>query len=67
MSDPELLDEKIICRCGHFVRVRRWWRGAHPALGAIIRGLTGWETVEERDCIRPQNQLFNVVGAGKAL
>ncbi len=57
MPDAELLDEKVILCRGNFQRVRRWWRGIHPGLGAITRGWTGWETVEERDCIRPQQRI----------
>jgi hypothetical protein len=51
--DPELLDEQVISQRGHCQRVRRWWRGVHPEKGTIIQGLTGWETVEERDRILP--------------
>ena len=57
MASEQLLDEKVVYQNGHFQRVRRWWRGVHPGLGAITRGLTGWETVEERDCIRPQSRF----------
>ncbi len=49
----ELLDEKVICRRGPIKRVRRWFRGAHPGIGAIIKGFTGLETVVEQDVIVP--------------
>jgi hypothetical protein len=53
MNNAELLDEKVISQQGRFQRVRRWWRGAHPDKGTITRGWTGWETVEETNCILP--------------
>jgi hypothetical protein len=62
MHPQDLLDEKVIYCHGHYQRVRRWWRGVHPGLGAIIRGLTGWETVEERDCIRPHTSFHVITG-----
>jgi hypothetical protein len=44
----ELLDQQVIGQDGPWRRVRRWWwRGVIPEKGTIIRGLTGWETVEE--------------------
>jgi hypothetical protein len=54
-----LLDEQIIEMSGACQRVRRWWKGSHPEKGVITRGLTGWETVEEKDRIIPLH-LFNV-------
>jgi hypothetical protein len=53
MSNNELLDEKVIEQRGSWQRVRRWWRGVHADKGAITRGWTGLETVEERDRILP--------------
>jgi len=53
MYDSELLDEQVVIQRGCFQRIRRWWRGVHSEKGSIIRGLTGWETVEETDRIIP--------------
>lgn len=53
MYGAELLDEKVVAQQGCFQRIRRWWRGVHTEKGSIIRGLTGWETVEETDRIIP--------------
>jgi hypothetical protein len=50
-SQLELLDEKVISRNGPIKRVRRWYRGAHPGFGTIIKGFTGLETVVEQDVI----------------
>jgi hypothetical protein len=53
MSGEQPLDQKIVLQRGPFQRVQRWWRGIHPTKGRVIRGLTGWETVEEADTVRP--------------
>lgn len=53
MSDPHLLDEKVIAHHGHFQRIRRWWLGVHPDKGIITKGWSGWETVEEKDKLVP--------------
>ncbi len=53
-TELELLDEKVIFQKGSFKRVRRWYRGIHPTLGVIIKGLTGWETVADQDVITPK-------------
>ena len=45
----EILGEQFIERN----RVRRWLRGKHPDLGAVIQGYTGWETVQELE-IKPE-------------
>ena len=58
MFTPEVLDEQVIFERGHFQRVRRWWRGIHPEKGVIIRGRSGWETVEEKDRILPMRIVF---------
>jgi hypothetical protein len=58
MFTPEVLDEQVIFEHGHFQRVRRWWRGIHPDKGVVIRGLSGWETVEEIDRILPMRTVF---------
>jgi hypothetical protein len=52
-SELELLDEKILYKKGCYKRVRRWFRGAHPTIGTIIKGFTGLETVVEQDVIIP--------------
>lgn len=49
----EILDEQVIYQQGSFRRVRRWLRGAHPDLGVLIWGLTGLETLQEKDVIKP--------------
>ena len=58
MFTPELLNEQVIFERGHFQRVRRWWRGIHPDKGVVIRGLSGWETVEETDRILAMRIVF---------
>ena len=65
MDALQLLDQKVISQNGPLQRVRRWWRGIHPEKGAIIRGWTGWETVEETDRIVPVH-TFQVIAVGKA-
>jgi hypothetical protein len=60
MPERELLDEQIICQNGSWQRVRRWWRGAHPQLGIITLGWSGWETIEERDRLRPVHTFLVV-------
>lgn len=52
MSREDLLDVRVISERGGLQRVQRWWKGVHPHRGAITRGLTGWETVEEGDRVR---------------
>ena len=52
--ETDLLDQKVISQNGPWQRVRRWWRGIHPERGTIIWGLTGWETVEETECLMPR-------------
>jgi len=54
---PELLHEEVLSRRGPIERVRRYWRGAHPELGALHAGLTGRETLEERDRVRPTHTV----------
>jgi hypothetical protein len=55
MSSKELLDVQVVYQNGRLQRVRRWWRGIHPETGTITQGWTGWETLEEKDCIRPMH------------
>ena len=57
MWQQEILDEKIISQKGPLQRIKRWWKGIHAEKGTIIRGWTGWETVEERDRIVPVRTL----------
>jgi len=58
----EVLDEKVIAQQGSFRRVKRWVRGKHPELGVLLhpgQTLTGdWETVIEKDVIRPIEKWF---------
>jgi len=61
MADAELLDVQVVYQQGRYQRIRRWWRGVHPERGTIILGLTGWETVEEKDLILPV-EVFIVGG-----
>jgi len=49
----KILDTRILHRNGSFTRVRRWLQGVHPSRGTIIKGWTGWETVEEVDVLKP--------------
>lgn len=51
--DQNLLDEKVIYQSGGYRRVVRWLRGIHPGLGKITMGLTGLETVVEKDYVMP--------------
>lgn len=54
MFDREgILDERVAGRAGSLQHIQRWWRGIHPDKGVIVRGLTGWETLEESNRIRP--------------
>jgi hypothetical protein len=49
----EVLDEHIVYQNGPFCRIKRWLRGVHPQHGTIVWGYTGWETLVEKDVIRP--------------
>jgi hypothetical protein len=53
MAHRDLLDQKVIGQSGRLQRIQRWWRGIHPEKGVIVRGLTGWETLEETYRIVP--------------
>src|SRR5947209_488205 len=53
VPERELLNQEVIYQHGRFQRIRRWWRGVHPERGVIVRGWTGLETMEERDCLLP--------------
>jgi hypothetical protein len=56
----DILNEQIVHQNGPYKRVKRWIRGIYPKLGIIHKGLTGWETVVEKDVIVP-NYTFIVV------
>lgn len=58
--DIEVLDEQIVYQNGPFRRVKRWLRGVHPSLGVITKGLTGLETLVEKDIIVP-TRTFHVI------
>ena len=52
-KEIEILDEQIIYQQGSFRKIRRWLRGIQPHLGIIINGLTGLETLQETNIIKP--------------
>jgi hypothetical protein len=54
----EILGEKVISQSGSYRRVQRWLRGIHPELGTIVRGYTGWETLQEVDVIKPIGTFY---------
>lgn len=58
VDNIEVLDEEIVYQNGPFVRIKRWLRGMHPTLGTLMRGLTGWETLVEKDVIRPTGTFY---------
>lgn len=60
MEGIDILNEQVVSRSGSFVRIKRWLRGVHPELGVIMWGLTGWETLIEKDIIKPIH-TFTVV------
>lgn len=51
----EILDEQIVFRNNSFCRAKRWLRGVYPQHGTIVGGYTGWETLVEKDSIRPRH------------
>ena len=53
VDNIEVLNEEIVSRNGSFLRIKRWLKGVHPQLGTIVNGLTGLETLVEKDVIRP--------------
>lgn len=55
----EILGEEVLSQSGCFRRVRRWLRGVHPELGTIVRGHTGWETLQETSVVKAM-QVFQV-------
>jgi hypothetical protein len=57
----EVLGEIVLFRKNGFKRVRRYLRGIHPTRGVIVKGFTGWETVEEHDVVILHNfQVFDL-------
>ena len=44
---PELVGEEVVYQSGSYRKVRRYWRGIHPALGVIVRGWSGWDSSED--------------------
>lgn len=60
IDNIEILDEHIIYQNGPYKRIKRWIKGVHPQLGVVIKGLTGWETMVEKDVIKPLHK-FQVV------
>lgn len=46
-TNIKILDEKIIHRCCKKESGIRWLQGAHPHIGEIIKGKTGFETVQK--------------------
>ena len=54
----EILDEQIVYQNGPYMRVKRWLRGVHPKLGTITFGFTGWETLVEKDIIKPTRTFY---------
>jgi len=59
-SEPEILGEQVISQNGSYKHVRRWLRGVHPELGKLVRGITGWETLQEIDVIKAKGTFFDV-------
>lgn len=59
-NELEVLDEQILCSRGSFKTIRRWVKGAHPGLGTIIMGLTGWETVIDQEILIPMVKIHVV-------
>lgn len=56
----EIVGEQVISDCGGFRRIKRWIKGWHPQLGQLTWGLTGQETIIEKDCFFPTH-TFTVV------
>lgn len=56
-----MLSEIVLHQNGAFKRVRRYLRGIHPERGVIVRGFTGWETLEEKDVICGKLHKFTII------
>lgn len=59
-KELEVLDEQVLYSKGCFKVVRRWFKGQHPGLGVIIKGLTGWETVVDQEVVVPMVKIHIV-------
>jgi hypothetical protein len=55
----EVLHQEVSPK-GSLLHVKRWLKGVHPHLGKITWGLTGLETLVEKDLIKPSH-FFIVV------
>lgn len=49
----EILDEKVIRKCGSYQQVQRHLRGFHRKRGSLCKGWQGKETIEIKDKIVP--------------
>lgn len=54
----EIVGKQIIYQNNSFLRIKRWIKGKHPQLGVITLGLTGWETIQEIDIIKPKESFL---------
>lgn len=59
MSEPIVLNERVVWQAGCFKRVVRYLKGIHSALGVVVIGYTGHETMQEREVFVPK-YLFEV-------
>jgi hypothetical protein len=53
----EILNQ-VVTRKGAWKCKKTWIKGAHPNLGQVIAGLTGWETVIAEDVIVPSKVVM---------
>jgi hypothetical protein len=53
IDNPQVLGEQILYQQGSFKRVKRYLKGFHPELGKLYEGLSGKETIQEKDIITP--------------
>jgi hypothetical protein len=58
VDNIEVLGEEVVYRSGSFMRIKRWLRGVHPKLGTIVHGVSGWETLVEKDVIKPLHTFY---------
>lgn len=56
----DILDQVTVKQAGNIRRIRRYFQGVYPDCGVIVRGITGWETVEETDVV-VASHIFVVV------
>ena len=66
-KELKLLSEEILEKYGSFERVRQYWKDWHPEIpnAVLIFGLTGKETMVEKDVIRPVRTFVVYEGGGK--